>query len=170
MNTITAALCKNPVIGMAMWLMTLCATNQALKEAFIDLGSTGTLITESFQAPMDEEYGLQLLLRTDQSGQSAQDLNWQKLLCKPSNNESTETMPLDVSIRISDASGKSYLTQNFRPACQRPNFEEGRTLSLGKVLIKQGSYRAELINNAALNVLAGKRIQVLLVGEGAGYP
>lgn len=61
MNETTLALCKKPVIGLAMWLSSMCATNQALKDTFADLTKVGVVLDQKIDIPMDERYSLMLL-------------------------------------------------------------------------------------------------------------
>ena len=57
MNALTAALCKKPAIGFAMYLASMCGHNQALTtNNEIDLSKNGIVLTQEIYAPMDECY------------------------------------------------------------------------------------------------------------------
>lgn len=163
MNTLTASLCKKPVIGVTMWLMALCATNQALNEKYVDLGTTGVLLAETTRAPMDEQYRLVFWLWPGDGSQANLRQDWRSLLCASS-------MPLNISLDIKDGRGVTETHQTFEPSCIRPSLEDQHLLLLGVVPIKKGKFTVEITNNSALSVLKGRRVQVLLMGEGAGYP
>ncbi|MDO9236324.1 MAG: hypothetical protein Q7U28_09870 [Aquabacterium sp.] len=165
MNTLTAALCKKPVIGVAMWLMTLCATNQALHEKYVDLGSSGALLSETFEAPMDEQYSLIFWLRQESADSAAP--NWSNTLCSTS----AQVAPaLSISARVTSIAKGVTTLYSLPIACPRPTHEDGWTLVVGSFKLEAGRYRVELVNGSALLPLKGKRVQVLLRGEGVGFP
>lgn len=164
MNVATAFLCKKPIIGIAMWLLTLCATNQALQDKFVDLGGSGTLVHEVTYAPMDEQYRLVLLLRLNGSPASTEINSWQNALCVESN------QPLSITLLIKDAEGKAESRQTFEAVCPLPDYADTRTLLLGTTKIRKGRFSVEFINNTPLSRLKGQKVQMLLMGQSAGYP
>lgn len=168
MNTLTASLCKKPVIGVAMWLMTFCASNQALHEKYVDLGNSGVLLSETFEAPMNERYRLIFLLHQSSSEDKAQD--WPKNICATRSTSSEETLPISISARITNITKQSTVTYNFPIVCPRPHYEDSKSLGLGSMQLEVGKYRIEIVSGTALQSLRGKRVQALLRGEGAGFP
>ncbi len=163
MNIITSTLCKKPAIGVAMWLMTLCTTNQALQEKFIDLSNTGILLHEVAQAPMNEQYRLVLLLKPNDNIDAKLN-NWQNALCTYS------TQNLRLTLHIRDLKNHTEFQQTVETTCPRPNNEDARTLLLGSIEIKKGEFDIELSNNTPLDQFKDQKIQVLLMGENVGFP
>ena len=170
MNTLSAALCTKPVIGVAMWLMTLCASNQALKDRFIDLGQSGVLLSEAIDATMDEPHRLLLVLRPADNAPASQSQELTNLLCAAGGSDVGVVTPVHLTFRLIDAAGRTEASQTYQPTCQELMSHNPNTLLLGTLDIKKGPHRAELVNNMAISNLAGKRLQVLLVGTGAGFP
>lgn len=113
MNALTASLCKKPVIGVAMWLMTLCANNQALHEKYVDLGSSGVLLSEMFEAPMDERYSLIFWLRRSADSTAP---NWSEVLCSRG---AQEAPALGISARVTDINKDATATYSLPIACPR---------------------------------------------------
>lgn len=165
MNALTTALCKKPVIGVAMWLMTLCTTNQALHEQYLDLSRPGTVLTQAFDAPMDETYQLQLVLRPHAESAGGASPDWHSLLCA-----NGATTALSLTLRVSHASGAPAHVQAVEAPCDATSRPSRQTLVLGTLRIQEGRHHIELINPSPLPALAGTRIQVLLTGAGAGFP
>lgn len=121
------------------------------------------LLAETTRAPMDEQYRLVFWLRPGDGSQAKLGQDWHSLLC-------ASATPLSVSLDSKDGNGATEVHQTFEPSCIRPNFEDQHLLLLGVVQIKKGKFSVEITNNSALGVLKGRRVQVLLMGEGAGYP
>lgn len=169
MNTLTATLCKKQALGIAMWLMALCTSNQALHEKYIDLGNTGVLLSETFDAPMEERYRLLLLLLRPATGDTAPP-SWNQLLCGAIPNDATSALPLHLSARFTHLATPFSNTLSGSVACPLPQHGTPHTLNLGTLPLAAGSYRIELINHTAHPALRGARVQVLLRGEGAGFP
>ena len=49
MNPITLTLCKTPVVGIAMWLSSMCVTNRTPEDVSIDVGLAGDFIQKKEQ-------------------------------------------------------------------------------------------------------------------------
>ena len=84
MNEISFALCQKPVVGVLMWLSSMCVTNQALHDAYIDLGAPNVILSENIKIPVDEKYSLLLWLKsTGLSGDSVTDApkTWATIVC-----------------------------------------------------------------------------------------
>lgn len=170
MNTVTATLCGKPVLGVAMWLMTLCVSNQALNDQFVDLGEAGVVLSVPFNAPMDETYRLLLVLRHADSSSATQRLDLKGQICTEGDSGAGAVTPLNITFRVVDPGGKPGTSQTYQPVCEGVTWSNGDTLLLGSLDIKKGTHQAELVNNLAMPKLAGKPVQVLLVGKGAGFP
>ena len=154
-----------------MWLMTLCASNQALKDLFVDLGQSGVVLSEAIDAPMDEPHRLLLVLRpADNAPAAPQGQELTNLLCAAGGSDAGVVTPVHLTFRLIDAGGKPEVSQTYQPTCQGLVSHNPDTLLLGTLDITKGPHRAELVNNTAISNLAGKRVQVLLVGKGAGFP
>jgi len=63
MNPTLYALCHKPVIGAALWLATLCATEPPVKETPIAVATAGTVLATKFSAPADAGYFLSATFR-----------------------------------------------------------------------------------------------------------
>lgn len=165
MNALTASLCKQPIIGVGMWLMTLCVTNQALHERYLDLSLSGTVLNQAFDAPMDETYSLSLVLRPEAGAQASGASDWRSLLCVAGSNQ-----PLRLRLLISGAAGTAPQAHDFEATCASARQPKRQTLRLGTVHLQAGRQHIELFNSHPLGAPAGTRIQALLTGEGAGFP
>lgn len=164
MNTLTAALCKTPVLGTAMWLLSLCVANQALPDAYVDLGLPGVLLAPDIHVPMDESYTLRLLLPAAASGHAA--ANWADVLC---GDRDDAEAGLRLTLRLSDDKGVAS-TQVFPVSCASLRQARQGALTMGTLTLTKGRYRLELLNDTPLEQLRGQRVQVLLTGAGAGFP
>jgi len=164
MNALTASLCKQPIIGVGMWLMTLCAANQALHDQYLDLNASGTVLTQRVEAPMDETYSLSLVLRPEAGAQASGASDWHSLLC------AADQQPLRLRLLISGAAGTVPQAHDFEATCASTRQPNRQTLRLGTVRLQAGRQHIELFNSHPLGAPAGTRIQALLTGEGAGFP
>jgi len=165
MNTLSASLCKKPILGVAMWLMSLCVTNQAFHEKYVDLGVPGVLLSETFEAPMKERYSLIFLLPQATNGSKVQ--TWSNIVCPA---ESTEAPAISISAKVTALETGNTAAFNFPVVCPRSQHENSKSLAIGSMQLEAGKYRIELVNSSALLPLKGKPVQALLRGEGAGFP
>ena len=60
MNPITYSLCQKPVIGVVMWITSLCSFPPLIQDEPISLAEAGAKISTTFQAPVDKGYGFDL--------------------------------------------------------------------------------------------------------------
>ena len=60
MNPITYSLCQKPVIGVVMWITSLCSFPPLIQDAPISLATAGAKISVAFQVPVDKRYGFDL--------------------------------------------------------------------------------------------------------------
>ncbi len=180
MNSTTAILCKKPVLGVLMWLSTLCATNQALHDSFIDLKTTGVILSKKIDIPTDEKYSLLLLLRTTEvADQSAVQTKgrWAAITCgaqvqepREATDAGTPSPPLSLTVEILGANGKQVSKAMFSPICPRPTNDMAQYLRLGSIDMKRGEYKLELSNGHPISLDSATRVQVLFMGQGAGFP
>jgi hypothetical protein len=179
MNSLTAALCKKPVLGVAMWLATLCVTNQVFKYTFVDLNSPGLILSQDIDVPMDDDYGMKILLRPSAPPiQQARPTSWSEVACSTvqDNNptlavDSPRQSKVSLKIEVTSAQGAVLTERKFSPICPLPNYENYDSLYLGSIGLKRGKYRFRILNEQPLPSNAVHRVQVLLMGQsGGGFP
>lgn len=179
MNSVTAALCKKPAIGLAMWLASLCATNQLLQDTFVDLQSPDIILFKDIDVKMDDSYRILMLLRSDVEPphQQAKRASWSEVICPPSP-EYTQSSSVDsphpsnisLKVEVLSAKGVVLTEQEFSPVCPRSKNENFDSLHLGSISLKQGKYRLRLNNQKPLPNGVAHRAQMLLMGQGVGFP
>ncbi len=173
MNELTLALCKKPLVGVAMWLSSMCVANQALKDAFIDLAKEGTVLEHAIEVPMDERYSLMLVFTpSEKSDPASPRRSFISHFCAYSREQReawrvpTQTLALDLEIKTPN--GQSASRSVFKPTCQRGG--NPRYLFLGNIDLKRGTHRLVISNQSPVTLESEGKVNVLLVGAGAGYP
>ncbi|MEO5687638.1 MAG: hypothetical protein ABIR54_09760 [Burkholderiaceae bacterium] len=157
MNSLTASLCTKPVIGIALYFMSLCANNQALRDVTIDLRQAGSVVTQEVRAPMDEDYRF-MLGRGAKAADGREDTTI-AFVCKHSS-------VISLTLTLTHEGESTGDAKTFVASCP---FGEGRdpsVLLLGQVHMKKGVSRLKIVNNGPLALPAAGRVEVLLVGNG----
>ncbi len=160
-----------------MWLASLCVTNQLLKDTFVDLHAPDLILSKEVDAPMDDNYRMLMLLPPKSSAQQERLTSWSEVICpvtqKQENTSITNTaLPSKISLTVEFLSekGDSVSKQQFEPTCPRPKHEDSSTLFLGAVKLQRGTYKLNVTNNSALPIDVLHHTQVLLMGQGVGFP
>lgn len=173
MNEIALALCKKPVVGVAMWLSSMCVANQALKDAFVDLAKEGTVLEQTIEAPMDERYSLMLVFTpSEKYDPTSPRRSFISHFCAYSREQReawrvpSQTLALDLEIKTPN--GQPASRSVFKPMCERGG--NPRDLFLGNIDLKRGTYRLVISNQYPVTLESEGKVKVLLVGTGAGYP
>lgn len=157
MNSITASLCAKPAIGIALYLMALCANNQALRDVTIDLRRAGPVLTQEIRAPMDEDYRFML-----ERGVKASDGTEEPTLTFACRHSSVISLTLTLT-HEGESAGES---KTFIKSCPFGEGDDPSVLLLGQAHLKKGVSRLVIVNNGSLALPVAGRVKVLLVGNG----
>jgi hypothetical protein len=181
MNKIGFILCKKPVVGVLMWLSSMCATNQAIRDGYIDLGTANVLMSQKVKTPMDEKYSLLMSLKPTEPNDVTTPLpnNWGAILCgavtrsdkagqATNNNELASYISLTVEIFA--LNGQLISRNIFSPTCPRPKYEDAYVLILGYIEMTRGKYYIKITNNHPISYPGTRKVQVIFRGRSAGYP
>ncbi|MDT4288610.1 hypothetical protein RO575_03485 [Methylomonas sp. MO1] len=174
MNETTLVLCKKPIIGLAMWLMSMCVTNQALKDAFIDISKKGAVLDQNIDVPMDERYSLMLLFRsTEKYDLSNPHRSFFSYFCAYPQEQvepwRRTSQKLALTVDIATIDGQSISHTVFEPLCESNPGNENN-VALGYIQMKAGKYKMQITNNFRASVTGDGKVQIILRGAGAGYP
>lgn len=181
MNKISFALCQKPVIGVLMWLSSMCAANQAIRDGYIDLGAANVLLNQEINIPMDEKYSLLLWLKPTGPHDAATPLpkNWGAILCGTVTNsekagQATKSNELasyiSLTVEIFALNGQLISRNIFSPTCPRPKYEDAYVLILGHIDMKRGEYDIKITNNHPIDYPGTGKVQVIFRGRSVGYP
>ncbi len=158
MNATTAALCAKPGLGLALYFLTLCASNQALHDVFIDLSGAGAIATKQVNVPMDEVYNL-ILWRVPARANGHYDRGLDFACSRPD-------APLSLTLKVSSNDETESKSQNFDATCPPRHGEDPSLLHLGQFRLKKGQFKLVIQNNRPLALPSDGRVEVLLVGTG----
>lgn len=156
MNETTLALCKKPAIGLAMWLSSMCATNQALKDTFVDLTKEGVVVEQRIDVPMDERYSAMLLFSPSEKYDPANPRRFFfSHFCAYSREQleawRTPSQGLSLDFEIKTPNGQPVSHGTFKPMCDRdPGNPRG--LYLGSVDLKRGTYTFLITNKHSVTL------------------
>lgn len=174
MNSITMGLCKKQGVGIVLWLASMCVTNQALKDAFIDVGVAGSSIQQEINIPMDESYFLIFIQQRDQ-GHRLSSFVCEKALKseveKSPREEFGATSKMHIAVDLFTKKGELVNHYDLTPNCPPSANEDPSMLGLGEIKMKRGKYKIKIVNtNPVAPGGNANQVQVLLRGIGAGYP
>lgn len=182
MTETTLALCQKPVLGIAMWLASLCATNQALNDAYIDLNRGNNTLHQEIIAPMkNERYMLSIYLQNKVKNSLTADAqkNWSEIICPSKSSDGIAGAAVSddekgsmfsLTLEIKTLRGQLVTKTKFSPDCPRPESEDGHILNLGAVDIRMGKYVVSITNEQPISVPNSQQPLVLLRGTSAGFP
>lgn len=179
MNAVTFALCQKPGLGIALWLASLCVTNQALHDAYIDLGQEGSSVQQNVNIPMDESYTLSIWLKNEPQKKDApiseKQRNWNEIICATESGDvptasNGRKFTLSLKTTLTTAQGAQVSEKLFSPECPRPSNEDGRVIHLDFMDIKKGNYSLSITNGKPIPVPNSQRAMLLLHGRNAGFP
>ena len=162
-----------------MWLSSMCVTNQALQNTFLELSKEGVVLSQEIDIPMDERYTLMLLFRpTDQGNPNSARTSFAQHVCSKAVANSDVSLPvtengignkLSFEVEITTKDGKQLSRNQFTPDCSR-SAGNPNTLNFGALEMKQGKYNIRVTNQVPFVLEQKGKFQVLLRGVGAGYP
>jgi hypothetical protein len=158
MNATTAALCKKPLIGAAAWLLSLCAANQALKDAYVDLGVRGEVLRAQVVVPMSEPYNLFLWRRPAVTG--ARPASGGEFACAAGKSL------VSLTVEILSTDGRVIESKQFNAHCPRPLNSDPSLVGLGQMNLQEGKFTLRLVNNEPVSIGGGWRMQAVLTGIG----
>lgn len=161
-------------MGVTMWLLSLCVTNQALKDAYVDLSQNKVVLDQTINIPMDERYSLMLLFRpVEQHDPSVFYRSFFSYFCgdpsqrvEPWKNPSKK---LVFAVEIMTPDGRLVNHKLFEPMCDR-DIRNPNNVDLGYVEMNHGKYRIVINNQYPVSIERAGKVQVILRGRGAGYP
>jgi hypothetical protein len=174
MNEAILALCKKPAIGIAMWLSSMCATNQALKDTFVDLAKEGIVVDQKIEVPMDERYSLMLMFSPSEKYDPANPHRsfFSHFCTYPREQREAWRTPnqrLALDLEVKASNGQSVSHTVFNGMCERDPGNP-RDLFLGNIELKRGTFRLLIANKYPVTLESTGKIQIILRGTGAGYP
>jgi hypothetical protein len=179
MTETTLALCQKPVLGVMMWLASMCVANQALKEAYVDLSSSGVILNQKIDVPMDERYSLFLSFRPlGPSDSTAMTTPFGSYICNPGSKENIAPVmagenrvepSVFLELTIATPDGKLFAKELLSPQCS-PDATHSNTIGFGYVEMKRGKYILTIANRHPVAPNGGGRVQATLHGQGAGFP
>lgn len=173
------ALCQKPVIGVVMWLASMCVTNQALTDVYVDLSSSGLIVGQKIDIPMDERYSLFLVFRPDgQPSSATAPTSFGADVCKLGLKERIGSLPtadgsiepgLSLELIVSTPDGRPAARQRLVPQCS-PGVARSNTIGFGGIEMKRGKYVLSIINQYPVALNRSGKVQVIFHGQGAGFP
>lgn len=164
-----------------MWLASLCATNQALHDAYLNLGQKNATLNQEIKVPMNETFRFRIYLQNRAKDSSTADVqkDWKDILCptgasdgiaKVTADGEMENAVFSMTLELKTLQGQQISKTTYSPTCPRPSSEEGRILSLGTVDIKKGKYIVSITSEKPISIPNSQNPLVLLSGTSAGFP
>ena len=184
MTETTLALCKMAFPGIAMWLVGMCANNQALNSPKVDLLKRGPILQQEISIPMDERYelGLQFKFENQEtydnskvagkpSGSNQKACSDDAAYSAASPSDKVEMgAELDFELIVTAPDGKEVHKQRFRSRCLQGWGSLRKSRHFGYVDLSKGKQQITIINHLPAVVEGGVTPTLFLAGVGAGYP
>lgn len=187
MNALTATLCKQPILGVVMWLSFMCGSNQAIQGSpNIDLSTRGEVLAQKISVPMDEGYRFSLTFYFDswgaynKPGPAGDPSMSNHPACKsridydslPSATKEKLGADIQLQIDITSLEGQPVASKAFTSRCVTSwgDKTKSRTDLNEPIQLKKGSYRLSIKNLAPIHVPGDTNIQPILHGSGVGFP
>ncbi len=184
MTETTLALCKSAFPGILMWLLGLCASNQALEAPLVDLSKGGEIFRQEISAPMDEryEFGLQFKFQNREAYEKSINAGKPSVSNPAACNDGSiyaalspeirrETgAALDVEVSISSTDGKVQNSHRFQSRCLQSWSDLTKSRQFGYLDIGKGKHIITVVNHSPISAEAGVGTTLFLTGIGAGYP
>lgn len=178
MGPTTYSLCAKPVVGTAMWISSLCAFPPPLPQAEISLNSPGSVLTASFEAPVEKSYPLILVFTFASADERMRDKlvgstyneycqgkpfeeipeKYREGLGKP--------IPLRVFVKKADDSSV-ILDKTFESLCTTSAATTTKNRTVGYLPLPRGKLSIEVVNLQPQPEFQGVKVGVMLAG-GAG--
>jgi hypothetical protein len=180
MGPITYALCKKPVIGIAMFIASLCAFPPLVHHVPVYLEAQGDAVSGTFTVPVEKSYELDLVFEFPSREAMTEDQvagkNYDEYCEHVPLNETEwipgnvrgRPIPLQVLVR-DEADGRIVVDRIFNTLCiyshGATTFDKWR--KIGRVTLPIGEYSFELKNLKAQAGLIGVHTYVsLIAGHG----
>jgi hypothetical protein len=161
MNPTLYALCQKPVIGAVLWISTLCSFPPLLETAPISVGTSGTVLSARFEAPVSKAYFLSAIFTfpsTDarikdtligsQSGEPCYGKAGKQYDDFPEASRPSLGRPLRLRITVKNLSTNSTAyEQNVASVCQAGhNGASIKTQVLALIELQEGTFTIEVKN------------------------
>jgi hypothetical protein len=166
MNTITFSMCQKPVIGIIMWLTSMCATNQALHDTYLNINKPNDFTVQNITIPMDEVYTFRVLLSLADIKAKIQEHGVDPSCSIALDNTKS---PLTLAVDLLTEKGANVGHFELSPTCPRPKWQDDSSIVVGSIPIKKGKYKIQITNLNSIELKEG-HVQVLLMGQNAGFP
>ena len=158
MGPTTYALCKKPVIGVVMWITSLCVFPPLFSDAPLSLSKAGTTLSQTFNVKVDKRYGFELEFEFpsvaarvhDQVAGSTynencrDDVAYQDIL-PAYRAELGQPIPIRVVVRRKSDQAV-VMDRTFRTLCIFAHGDNKKSRSIGGVDLVRGDYVAEITN------------------------
>ena len=166
-----------------MWLIGLCASNQALDASPVNLSVEGEVLRQRISIPMNERYELALTFRFE----SREAFERSAIAGKPSganlaactDGSDYASLPsgikeqlgadIELQVTVSSATGKPEREAQFRSRCLRSWGDLTKTRHLGYLELSKGEHELLVVNRKQLAAEPGALATLVLVGAGAGF-
>lgn len=187
MNAFAATLCKQPVLGVLMWLSFMCGSNEAIRGApNIDLSKQGEVLAQEIYIPMDEGYRFSIQFQFDSwaaynkpglagdssmSNHPACNRQAEYDALPPATREKLG-IELRIQIDINSLEGKPVTSRMFTSRCVTSwgDKSKSRLDTNAPLQLKKGEYKLSVKNLSPIHTPSDVRIKPLLHGVGVGFP
>jgi len=175
MGPTTYALCQKPVIGVAMWITSLCAFPPLFSEAPLALSVGGATISQAFKVRVDKRYGFDLgfdfpsvaaRLQDKVAGSTYNeycrgDISYQDI---PVAYREPLGHPIPLKVVVRRKSDNAVVFDRvFMTLCVFAHGENKKWRSIGGVDLVRGDYVAEITNLESQSGLDGVKTYISLV-------
>lgn len=178
MGPTTYTLCQKPVIGVIMWITTLCSFPPLFKDAPIDLDKAGASISTTFTVPVRKSYPLEINFEfptvearlNDNIVGSRYDENCQggtQYIDIPVSKRVGLGRPIPFRVVIRKESNKAVIVDRiFESLCVASHVGNKKSRTIGWLDLTEGSYLGEVISLESQSKLEGVKTTISLI---AGY-
>lgn len=177
MGPTTYSLCQKPIIGVAMWIASLCAFPPLFSDEPIDIAATGATIKKPFHAPVEKSYPLAVTFEfpslearlNDQvvgdrySDKCQGDIRYEEI---PEIQRKGLGRPILFRVVLRKAADRSVvLDRTFVSLCTTSHDgKNSKTRTIGWFPLEIGDYVAEVSNLEAQSGLPGVKTTISLYG------
>ncbi len=156
MGPITYSLCKAPAIGIAMFMVGLCAVPAPIPWQRVQLEEQGNILTTSFEATVDKPYPLFLRFTFNNKEDYGRDhvvgkhycLHTTKYSEVPADHRPSYGHPIPLRVVITKAPRSSVvLDETFQSICAETNSGKNRKQRLiTDIALERGHYSIQVFN------------------------
>ncbi|MDP3837643.1 MAG: DUF5625 family protein [Methylococcales bacterium] len=174
MNPITYSLCHKPVIGMVMFITSLCAFPPLFSHIPIALDKAGAIAYSSFSVPVTKKYVLEIDFEFPNKEAKSKDeivgdrynencrgnIKYQDI---PEKERIGLGKPILFRVIIRNQKNNAVITDKvFESLCVISGFKNEKTRTIGWLDLTEGKYSAEVINLDAQKNLEGVKTSIIL--------